>query len=126
VVEDPQQPPDSSRLHFLNGNILKSAIAWSSALIDNIFSNIISEPPEPRVPDIVKKEKDQIVIRISPTSSENGPITSYQIIVDDARYPSNFHPELLKSYSEAQRDGVAYYIAAEITPQVSVGCCPVR
>ncbi|KAF4524769.1 hypothetical protein B566_EDAN012391 [Ephemera danica] len=82
-----------------------------------VFWTQIGEPSEPEVPSIVRREKDQIVIRITPTTNENGPITSYQVIVVDENTPSLFQEPLLKSASEAQQEGLPYYITAELSPE---------
>jgi hypothetical protein len=82
------------------------------------FVLMLLDPDEPEVPIITRREKDKIVIKITPSESSNGPVTSYQVIVVDERVPSPFQASLLKSWSEAQEEGLPYYITAELSAQV--------
>jgi hypothetical protein len=76
------------------------------------------EPEEPEVPKIVKRNKGQIVIQLSPAVNENGPITAYRIVVVYGVGQSEFRKGMLKSFHEAESEGIPYYITAELKPQV--------
>jgi hypothetical protein len=77
-----------------------------------------SEPEEPILPRIIKRDKGQVTVELSPVVNENGPITAYRVVVvyEDGR--SSFREDMLKSYQEAVSEGLPYYIAAELDPQV--------
>lgn len=78
--------------------------------------------PEPPEPKIVNKEGSTMLIEIPPLININGPITYVHVIVVfvDSEISQRFDESLLKSFNEAQEDGTDYYIAAELTNQVSV------
>lgn len=77
----------------------------------------IGEPEEPEVPRIVKRDKGQIMIQLSPMVNENGPITAYRIVVVYGVGQGEFRKDMLKSFHEAQSEGIPYYITAELNPQ---------
>jgi hypothetical protein len=79
---------------------------------------IFPEPEEPEVPRIVKRDKGQIVIQLLPAVNENGPITAYRIVVIYGIRQGEFRKDMLKSFHEAASEGIPYYIAAELNPQV--------
>ena len=60
------------------------------------------------------------------TPNSNGPITSYLVVVMNEDSQQIFQEELLKSYDEAKREGIDYYIAAKLNPEVLVNICGVR
>ena len=76
------------------------------------------DPDTPEVPRIVSRNKGQIKIQLRPASNDNGPITSYRIVVlyEDCGHPITV--SMLKSFQEAQREGLHCYIAAELDPKV--------
>jgi hypothetical protein len=76
------------------------------------------EPEEPEVPRIVKRDKGQIMIQLSTMVNGNGPITAYHIVVVYGVGQGEFRKDMLKSFYEAQSEGIPYYIAAELNPQV--------
>jgi hypothetical protein len=76
------------------------------------------EPEEPEVPRIVKRDKGQIMIQLSPMVNENGPITAYRIVVVYGVGQGEFRKDMLKSFHEAQSEGIPYYITAELNTQV--------
>jgi hypothetical protein len=77
-----------------------------------------SEPEEPTEPKIVKRDKGQIVIELPQMANENGPITAYRVVVVYEGGRSAFRKDMLKSFEEAESEGLPYYIAAELDPQV--------
>lgn len=68
----------------------------------------------------MKNHGTKIEVRLAETINNNGPITSYLVVVINQDNQQIFQEELLKSYDEAKRDGVTYYIAAELNPNVSL------
>ena len=51
------------------------------------------------------------------TNNPNGPISSYQIVVIDETRPTPFYKQNLYNYSRAEKEGIKYWIAAEIDPE---------
>jgi hypothetical protein len=92
-------------LHVIGVNI--SDIIWTE----------IGEPEEPTVPRIVKRDKGQVVVELLPAVNENGPITAYRVVVVYEGGRSAFRKDMLKSFQEAESEGLPYYIAAELDPQ---------
>lgn len=72
--------------------------------------------PEPEEPNILSRTSNMITIEIPPVNNDNGPITSFQVVVQFVgdEFVQNFNNSLLKTYSESQEDGTPYYITAEI------------
>lgn len=70
------------------------------------------------MPKIIKRDKGQIVIQLSPVVNENGPITAYRVVVVYGVGQSEFRKDMLKSFHEAESEGIPYYITAELNPQV--------
>ncbi|KDR15852.1 putative tyrosine-protein kinase Wsck isoform X2 [Zootermopsis nevadensis] len=83
---------------------------------DTIWTQI-GEPEEPEVPRILRRDKGQILVQLSPVINENGPITAYRIVVVYEAGREAFRKDLLKSFHEAEFEGLSYYIAAELKPQ---------
>lgn len=79
---------------------------------------LVSDPDEPSEPEVIGHSKGQLKIRLNKGENENGPITAYRIVViENSRY-SILDKNLLKPFSEAKQEGLPYYIAAEIAPEV--------
>jgi hypothetical protein len=76
------------------------------------------EPEEPELPRILRRDKGQAVVQLSPAVNENGPITAYRIVVVYETGRQAFRQDMLKSFHEAELEGLSYYIAAELDPQV--------
>jgi hypothetical protein len=76
------------------------------------------EPEEPEVPRVLRREKGQLVVQLPPVVNENGPITAYRIVVVYKAGHEAFRKDMLKSFHEAESEGLSYYIAAELDPQV--------
>lgn len=85
----------------------------------SINSKFILEPENlPESPKIIKRDREKIEIQLIETSNSNGPITGYLVVVLNEDSQQIFQPELLKSYDEAKKEGVNYYITAELKPEV--------
>lgn len=84
-----------------------------------VATTVIGIPdPAPITPQIVKVDDNQLTVSIEEMKNENGPITAYRIVVINDATNQGFTPEYLKSYSEAIKDGLPYYITAELRPSV--------
>ncbi|XP_069693188.1 putative inactive tyrosine-protein kinase Wsck [Periplaneta americana] len=83
---------------------------------DTIWTEI-GEPEEPALPRIKERKKTQMVIELQEASNENGPISAYHIVVIYGGGLVAFSPDMLKSYEEANKEGLQYYIAAELPPE---------
>lgn len=58
-------------------------------------------------------------MKLTPTPNNNGPVSAYRIIVINNDENQGFDKDTLTNYSEAHKQGLAQYIAAEIEPRVS-------
>ncbi|XP_055919435.1 putative inactive tyrosine-protein kinase Wsck isoform X2 [Eupeodes corollae] len=78
-----------------------------------------SPDPIPEEPKIMNRTDSEIVVNINPYKNNNGPVTSYLVIVQklDSSLTQPFDEELLGSYERAQEDGTLYYIAGELEYQ---------
>ncbi|KAJ9584978.1 hypothetical protein L9F63_020683, partial [Diploptera punctata] len=85
--------------------------------ISDVIWTQIGEPELPEVPMVISRNKGQIIIRLSPATNNNGPITAYQIVVlyEDCGHPVTV--SMLKSFKEAESDGLHCYITAELDPK---------
>lgn len=80
---------------------------------------VILEPDSnPKAPTILKKTDTTLVIKMEPVYNNNGPVTSYLIVVIEANAVQAVQTENLKSYGQANADGIPYYVTAEIQPDV--------
>lgn len=73
---------------------------------------------EPAKPEIIENRGHQIDIKLLPTSNNNGPVTSYKVIVVNEDLNQDFDQSILTSYHEANRNDLSYYITAELNPKV--------
>ncbi|XP_066158022.1 putative inactive tyrosine-protein kinase Wsck [Euwallacea fornicatus] len=71
-------------------------------------------PPQPV---ILKNDGDKIEVKLSPVMNNNGPISFYRIVVVKSDDRQGFEANNVLPYDEAQKNGISYYVAAEITPQ---------
>lgn len=71
------------------------------------------------MPRVLFRDENSITIEIEPAKNTNGPISAYQIIIVDETIPSVFNESQLSPYAIAQKEGLSYYIAAELSPDVS-------
>ncbi|XP_015112311.1 putative tyrosine-protein kinase Wsck [Diachasma alloeum] len=74
----------------------------------------LGPPNPPETPKILDRTASTITLELSKGSSENGPLTAYQILVV---YPGTIPParpnESFPNYSQAIRDNTPYYVTAE-------------
>ncbi|XP_044256641.1 putative tyrosine-protein kinase Wsck [Tribolium madens] len=90
----------------------------SGALFSQIIETELKEPENPpESPKIIKRDGEKMEIELSPTSNSNGPITSYLVIVFNEDSQQIFQEDILKSYDEARREGLNYYITAQLKPE---------
>lgn len=66
---------------------------------------------------VTKRDDQTLTVHLNSIVNNNGPITSYQIIVMEESDKIGFQPEHLRSYSDAKKDKLPYYIAAELEPR---------
>ncbi|XP_039298496.1 putative tyrosine-protein kinase Wsck [Nilaparvata lugens] len=77
----------------------------------------IGEPTPPEDVEIISRQKNTMKVKVNPINNENGPITAYRLIViSDVNAIVEEHN--LRSWSDASRDDIPYYIAAEVDPQI--------
>lgn len=72
----------------------------------------------PNSPTVQNRYKSTIEIKLSPVTNNNGPITAYRVVVVDTNFKQILLNEDIKSYKAAQQEGLAYYITAELGPEV--------
>lgn len=72
--------------------------------------------PVPDEPIILNRTDSMIFINIKPYVNNNGPVTSFLVIVQklDSALTQPFDEDLLGGYGRAQEDGTLYYIAGEL------------
>ncbi|XP_030756309.1 putative tyrosine-protein kinase Wsck [Sitophilus oryzae] len=87
------------------------------ASVNKLIETRLAEPDNlPPQPEILSNEGDKIKVRLTGTTNNNGPITAYRIIVVKSDDNQAFDKDSILSFSEAQKNGLSYYIAAEIKP----------
>lgn len=59
-----------------------------------------------------------MVVKVTPVDNNNGPVSFYRLIVMNLNQMQIFYSELLRPYDRAVADGLSYYIAADIKPEV--------
>lgn len=74
-------------------------------------------PTQPEVPEVISKGKGTISVRLKPVLNEFGPISKYRVVVSSEEGVLITHSSL-KPWSQAQRERLPYYIAAELEPEV--------
>lgn len=85
----------------------------------NLF--LVKDPDNlPPQPEIVSHEGSTIKIKMMSTINNNGPVTAYRIIVVDQDAKQGFEKDSVLSYEEAKKNGLSYYIAAELDPKVNL------
>ncbi|XP_063992258.1 putative inactive tyrosine-protein kinase Wsck [Diachasmimorpha longicaudata] len=74
----------------------------------------LGPPNSPETPKVLERTASTITLELRKGSSENGPLTAYQVLVV---YPGTLPPvspnESFPSYSQAIKDNIPYYITAE-------------
>ncbi|CAH1103081.1 unnamed protein product [Psylliodes chrysocephalus] len=101
-------------------NITLSTISpdGDGALVFRVIETKIDTPDsEPAKPEIIENRGHQIDIKLLPTSNNNGPVTSYKVIVVNEDLNQDFDQSILTSYHEANRNDLSYYITAELNPK---------
>ncbi|KAK0173517.1 hypothetical protein PV328_006702 [Microctonus aethiopoides] len=74
----------------------------------------IGPPDKPERPKIIEKNDLTIKLRIAEGSSQNGPLTAYQIVVACAGIiPPTSHDTAYTNYDEAIRNDIPYYVTGE-------------
>lgn len=76
----------------------------------------VGQPQNPQPPQLLTKE-GSLRVKLFPTEEHGGPITSYQVIVIDETNPTPFTSETLYDYNKAKRNGITYWIAAQLSPE---------
>ncbi|XP_057651345.1 putative inactive tyrosine-protein kinase Wsck [Diorhabda carinulata] len=88
------------------------------ALVFRVIETKIGTPDSiPTKPVIIENRGHQIDVKLLPTPNNNGPITAYKVIVINEDAKQDFDETILTSYNEANRNGLSYYITAELTPK---------
>jgi len=81
------------------------------------FWTEIGTPKEPQTPQFIENnDEGTLRVKLFPVGAFYGPITSYLVIVIDETNPVPFNKETLYNFEKAQKEGVHYWIAAELTP----------
>ena len=78
-----------------------------------------ADPPEPPTPELIDVGDETLTVHLKPVLATNGPISAYQVVVIDESSPVVFNPKMLSDWNHASSEGIPYYIAAEIPPEVS-------
>ncbi len=89
----------------------------------DVFRTEIGSPDTPDAPQFIHHEGDdhagEIHVKIVPLErNRKGPISGYRIVVIDETDPAPFHEENLYNWTQAEEEGVNYWIAAELEPGI--------
>ncbi|KAL1492607.1 hypothetical protein ABEB36_010844 [Hypothenemus hampei] len=88
------------------------------AQIYQIIITRLGDPENlPAQPKILSDDGDKIRIKIFPVVNNNGPVTSYRVVVVKTDDNQGFQKQNVFPYAEAQKQNLSYYIAAELSPQ---------
>ncbi|XP_072402058.1 putative inactive tyrosine-protein kinase Wsck [Diabrotica undecimpunctata] len=88
------------------------------ALVFRVIETKLDKPDSiPTKPKIVENRGHQLDVKLLPTPNNNGPVTAYRIIVINEDANQDFDDTILSSYHDANRNGLSYYIAAELNPK---------
>lgn len=80
------------------------AIGWTS----------IGPPDKPATPEILSKNNTTVTVLLSEGSSENGPISAYQVVViEPGTIPPIGSDVMYSNYEKSYQEGLGYYITAE-------------
>lgn len=85
--------------------------------------SLFAEPSQPETPEVVMKGKETITVRLKPVVNDYGPVSKYRVVVS-SEPGIYFDNKYLKSWVEAKKETLPYYIAAELHSQV--GSLPVQ
>ncbi|XP_065639266.1 receptor-type tyrosine-protein phosphatase F isoform X1 [Hydra vulgaris] len=97
---------------------------YGEASLPRYFNTPVKAPPPPPIPITEKVSSSSIVIHLSPSADVNGPISAYQIIIEELessllnrvsrKRRSQELPQELHDYQTAKSLGHKFYITAEI------------
>ena len=75
----------------------------------------VGNPLPPSNPTVRVADGGRVFVRFEPPSGNpNGPVSGYRIVVMNATEPVPLDPKSLHDYRRAKREGIDYWIAAEI------------
>lgn len=74
----------------------------------------------PSQPSILGRDGMTLRIQFDPVENDNGPVSSYLIVVVDKISPQEIVTDYLKGVTQAHHDGLSYYITAELQNEVCV------
>ncbi|KAJ8983439.1 hypothetical protein NQ317_013201 [Molorchus minor] len=98
-----------------NITLSTKSVSGDGALVYKIIETLNKDPDIlPHQPIIVKRDNSKITVKLMPTNNNNGPVTAYQIIVVNSDLKQGFEKDSVLSYDEAKKNGLAYYVAAEL------------
>ncbi|KAF5272849.1 hypothetical protein FQR65_LT00445 [Abscondita terminalis] len=112
-----------TELNFQPGtryNISLQAISKfrESAATFKIVETAIGLPDNiPSTPIILKRDGRTMIVQLNPVINNNGPVSSYLLVVINEDMNPILQRDNFKSYAEAMRDGFNYYVTAEIQPK---------
>lgn len=81
--------------------------------------SLFAEPSQPETPEVVMKGKETITVRLKPVVNDHGPVSKYRVVVS-SEPGIYFDNKYLKSWVEAKKETLPYYIAAELHSQVMI------
>ncbi|KAJ8923476.1 hypothetical protein NQ315_010054 [Exocentrus adspersus] len=101
-----------------NISLSTKSSSGEGGLVYKVIETKIADPDNiPAQPEIISREGTKVKIKLMPTTNNNGPVTSYRIIVVDEDAKQGFDKTRVLSYDEAKNNGESYYIAAELNPK---------
>jgi len=80
-------------------------------------STKLGPPDKPESPKFLENANDKVRIEIKRAANNNGPVSSYLVVVhfvDNELLIHDFDVSLLSTYQRAQDDGLSYYITGEV------------
>ena len=85
----------------------------------NVFLSAV--PDTPATPKVLRRDEKTITIDLKPARNTKGPISSYRIALTDTSQSRFLGKDRIsmKSWRQAINNGYAYYVAAELSPEVS-------
>ncbi|KAJ8945598.1 hypothetical protein NQ314_009123 [Rhamnusium bicolor] len=87
------------------------------AVVYQVIETKVADPDTlPAQPKVLKRDGTKINIKLMPAVDNNGPITAYRIIVVNDDVKQGFEKDSVFSYDEAKKNGLSYYIAAQLDP----------
>ncbi|KAG8181698.1 hypothetical protein JTE90_014829, partial [Oedothorax gibbosus] len=77
----------------------------------------VGDPEEPPSVEVLERNGDTMSVNLPTGWSDNGPITSYNVIVIERSPVILFSPEEASNYATSQETGLPFYITANLTPE---------